>query len=135
MFGNSWGNSYIPCLEVIITHRFTCGERKKHRKVSKYYETDCRLIWICRTQWWWSLFLFLTGNPFLDKLAPKIQNCQFNLTFAGWCNLNLQNSVAVFASFVLDRKHPFWANLVQKVIIATLTWNLVFYLFFYFLFI
>ena len=27
-FGNSWGNSYIPCLEVIIAHRFTCGERK-----------------------------------------------------------------------------------------------------------
>ena len=24
----SFGNSYIPCLEVIIAHCFTCGERK-----------------------------------------------------------------------------------------------------------
>ena len=28
LFGNSWSNSYIPCLLVIIAHRFTCGERK-----------------------------------------------------------------------------------------------------------
>ena len=27
-FRNSFGNSYIPCLKVIIAHRFTCGERK-----------------------------------------------------------------------------------------------------------
>ena len=27
-FGKSWGNSYIPCLLLIITLRFTCGERK-----------------------------------------------------------------------------------------------------------
>ena len=25
-FGNSLGNSYIPCLQVIIAHRLTCGE-------------------------------------------------------------------------------------------------------------
>ena len=28
-FSNSWDNSYIPCLEAITAHRFTCGERKK----------------------------------------------------------------------------------------------------------
>ena len=27
-FGNSWGNSYIPCLWIIIANSFTCGERK-----------------------------------------------------------------------------------------------------------
>ena len=27
-FGSSWGNSYIPCLQVIIANCFTCGERK-----------------------------------------------------------------------------------------------------------
>ena len=27
-FGKSFGNSHIPCLSVIIAHRFTCGERK-----------------------------------------------------------------------------------------------------------
>ena len=27
-FGNSWGNSYIPCFLLITTLRFTCGEKK-----------------------------------------------------------------------------------------------------------
>ena len=27
-FSNLWCNSYKPCLQVIITHCFTCGERK-----------------------------------------------------------------------------------------------------------
>ena len=27
-FGNSWGNSYIPCLLLIIVLQFNCGERK-----------------------------------------------------------------------------------------------------------
>ena len=34
-FGNSWGNSYIPCLQVIITYRFTCGERKICQNIKK----------------------------------------------------------------------------------------------------
>ena len=28
MFGNLWGNLYIPCLLLIITIRFTCGDTK-----------------------------------------------------------------------------------------------------------
>ena len=28
LFCNSWGNSYVPCLLLIITICFTCGERK-----------------------------------------------------------------------------------------------------------
>ena len=28
MCGNLWGNSYIPCLLLIITFLFTCGEKK-----------------------------------------------------------------------------------------------------------
>ena len=27
-FGNSWGNSYVPALLLIITLRFTWGEKK-----------------------------------------------------------------------------------------------------------
>ena len=46
---NSWCNSYIPCLLLIITIPFTCGKKKKkkkkklvkHQKVSKYYGQDC----------------------------------------------------------------------------------------------
>ena len=28
LFDNSWCNTYIPCLSVLIAHRFTCGEKK-----------------------------------------------------------------------------------------------------------
>ena len=28
LFDNSWWNTYIPCLSVLIAHRFTCGEKK-----------------------------------------------------------------------------------------------------------
>ena len=39
-FGNSWDNSYVPCLFIIIKLRLTCGEKPQY--VSKYYENDCR---------------------------------------------------------------------------------------------
>ena len=41
MFRNSWGNSYIPCLLLIIAVRFTCGEKNNllmYQNVPKYYE-------------------------------------------------------------------------------------------------
>ena len=43
-FGNSLDNLYIPCLILIITFRFTCGERKicQTSKIPKYYDHDCR---------------------------------------------------------------------------------------------
>ena len=34
-FGDSFGNSCIPCLQVIIVHRFTCGERKIWLNIKK----------------------------------------------------------------------------------------------------
>ena len=37
----------------------------------------------------------------------------------------MQSSTAVFAFSVLDQKHPFWATLVQKIKIVTLSRNLV----------
>ena len=46
--GNSWGNSYIPCLYISNNrpslHLWWKENLVKHRKVSKYCETDCRLI-------------------------------------------------------------------------------------------
>ena len=45
LLADSWGNSYVPCLLLIIELRLTCSEEKenllKHQKVSKCYETDC----------------------------------------------------------------------------------------------
>ena len=58
-FRNSWGNLYIPCLSLIITFRFTCGESKsleKHRKISTYHDQKCnntswfKAMWQCRKE-------------------------------------------------------------------------------------
>ena len=44
--GNSWDNSFIPCLLLIIALCLTCGESLvKHQKVSKYYEYDRSLFY------------------------------------------------------------------------------------------
>ena len=44
-------------------------------------------IHICRIQWWCSLFLFSTINiPFWANMA---QNCQFELKFDTYANLNM----------------------------------------------
>ena len=36
----------------------------------------------------------------------------------------MQNSTVMFTIFVFERKHPFWANLVQKFKMFSLDWNL-----------
>ena len=68
--------------------------------VSLSWNVEPKLIRICRIQWWCSLFLVL-------KL---IRICRIQW----WCSL--------FS--VLDGKHPFWANLVQKIKTVSLSWNL-----------
>ena len=40
-----------------------------------------RLIWICTIQWGGEFFCFGLETPFLGKLAPKNQKCQFELNF------------------------------------------------------
>ena len=84
-----------------------------------------RLIWICKIQWLCSLFPCLSGITLLSNLGPKNQTSQFKVKFGTYSNLNMQNSVVVFTFPVLDRKHRLWANLVQKIKIVSLSWNLV----------
>ena len=79
-----------------------------------------RLIQMCRFQWCCSFVLFWTGNTF----GPKNQNYQFKLKFGTYTNSNMQNSMVIFTFSVFDRKYSFWANLVQKVKIISLSWNL-----------
>ena len=64
---------------------------------------------------------------FWANLVKRNQSCQFKLKFGNQSNLNMQNSmvVLVFTFSVLDRKHPFCANLVQKLNIVSLSRNLV----------
>ena len=63
-----------------------------------------------------------THGLFLRKFGQeKNQNCQFKLKFGTLTNLNMQNSVVVFTFSILDQKHTFWANLVQKIKIVSLS--------------
>ena len=66
-------------------------------------------------------FRFWSEVPFLGKFGPKNQNCHFKLKFGSQTNSNMQDSVVLFTFSVLDWKHPFWANLVQKIKIVILT--------------
>ena len=70
-------------------------------------------------------FCFRPETPFLGKFSPKNQICQFKLKFGTKTNSNIQNSKVVFTFSVLNRKYTFWANLVQKIKIVSLSWNLV----------
>ena len=68
-----------------------------------------RLIQIGRIPWWYLLFLFSTGNVFLGKFDPKIQNCQFELKcrtrrfeYAELCKKCVVFTFFVSWNFVLD---------------------------------
>ena len=82
------------------------------------------LIWICRIQWWSSLFLLLIGNNLFGQICFKKSNDQFKLKFGICTNSNMQNSIVVFTFFVFDQKFIFWENLVQNVKIVRLRLNL-----------
>ena len=47
------------------------------------------------------------------------------LKFGTYTNLNLQNSIVKFTFSVFNGKYPFWASLVQKIKIFSLSQNLV----------
>ena len=65
------------------------------------------------------------GTDFLGKFSLKYQNCQFKLKFGTQTNSNMQNSKVIITFSVLPLKYPFWANLVKKNKIVSLSWNLV----------
>ena len=72
-----------------------------------------------------NLFCFSLEIPFWGKFSPKSQNYQLKLKFGTYTNSNMQNLMMLFWFFVFEWKCSFWANLVQKVKIVTLCWNLV----------
>ena len=66
-------------------------------------------------------FLFRKETAFLGKFGPRNQNCLFKMKFGTWTNSNMQISMVVFTFSVLDEKHSFSTNLVQKVKIVSLS--------------
>ena len=71
------------------------------------------------------LFCFWSDIPFLSKFSTKNENCQCKLKFSTQIKSNLQNSTVMFIFSVFDHKYPFPANLVQKIKIVSLSWNLI----------
>ena len=57
----------------------------------------------------------------MGKFGPKSQNYEFRLKFGTYTNSNMHNSMAVFTFLVFDQKCRFWANLMQKVKIVSLS--------------
>ena len=43
--GNSWGNTYIPRLLLIITLRFSCCERNIWKNIKNFQTITTRVIW------------------------------------------------------------------------------------------
>ena len=61
------------------------GSQKKYQLmncVSLSGNLIVKLIWICKIQWWCSLFQFLTGNTFLSKFGSK--TTKIKIVISSW---------------------------------------------------
>ena len=83
-----------------------------HKSIPDGKPSVHRRISICRIRWW--CLRFRLHMPQWSKFGPKNQNCQFKLKFDTYTNLNMQNSVVLFAFSVFDWKYHFRSNLIQK---------------------
>ena len=106
---------------------------KKIKIISLSWNWVIRIVRICRSLRWFSLFLFLTrsnlflanltqklkkcfslGIPFLGKFGPKNQGCRLKMKFQASTISTMKNSVLMFIFFVFGWKYLFWGNSVPK---------------------
>ena len=83
-----------------------------------------RLIRTCRISSGVSFFHFQSKCPFLGKFAQTSQNYHLKLKFSTYNNSDMHNSIVMFTFFVFDHKYRFWANVVSKVKVISLSSNL-----------
>ena len=59
---------------------------------------------------------FCFGSKILifGKFGPENQNCMFKIELGIYTNSSMQNSIVIFMFSLLDRKYPFWVNLLIK---------------------
>ena len=92
---------------------------KKVNIVSLSWNLVFSLIRMHRFQWWCSVVSVLDRKyTFCGNSDQESKNSLKNI------NSNKQNSMVVFTFSILDCKYHFWANLVKKVKIVSLNWNL-----------
>ena len=86
-----------------------------------------RLIWISRLTNDAQCLCFIIEITFFfcKYFGPKNQNCGCQLKFGTYTNSNILNLMVMRSFSVLNQKHCFRSNVVQKIKIVTLAWNLV----------
>ena len=111
-------------------YSFWANLGQKFKIFSLRWNLILRLIRICRTQWWCSLFYFRPEIPFWANLVQKIKivSLRWNLIarLIRMIKLILIRLILmpVFTFFIFGQKCPFWAKLVQNVKIVSLRLNL-----------
>ena len=88
---------------------FWANLAQKIKIVSLSWNLVFRPIRICRIHWRCSLCLFLIRNTLF-----RYRNCQFELKFGTFINLNMQNSMMVLTFSIFDRKYLFWGKFGPK---------------------
>ena len=68
-----------------------------------------------------AIFPFPTRNTLFGQIWSKNQFCQFKLKYGTYTKSNMRNSMEMFTFSVFDWKYPFWATLVQKIKIVSLS--------------
>ena len=97
---------------------------KKIKIVCLRWNSASRLIRKCWIRWWCLLFLLWTKNTLFQQIWSK-KSKLFNMKLGIYTNSNMLNLLVMFTFSVLERKYPFWANLVQKDKIVCLQCSLV----------
>ena len=113
------------CVEILFLGKFG---PKKLEIVSLSSSLILRLIWICRTQWWCSLYLFLTrGDLFLWKFVSKNWNC-WSLETRLIRHLE-PRLIRIYRFqwwflffYFLGWKYPFWIKMVWRFKTVSLGW-------------
>ena len=143
------GDVNLFCFLPKITSLGKFGHKIQNSLFEMKWNLVPRLIPIYRIQWWYSIFLFFTGNTLFGQLWSKLKSLSnfsvfffFGNTFLGkfdqkikiislsW-NLvarliqifRIQWQCSLFSIF--DLKYPFWVKFVHKIKIVRLSWNFV----------
>ena len=118
---DSCTSAMFPFFDMI--YLFWANLVKQIKIVCLIWNLAPRLIRICNSDVHFSVFW--QKIPFLGKSCSKNQNCQFKVKLYTYTNSKMHNSMEVSPFSILDRKSPFWTNLVEKIKKVSLSWNLV----------
>ena len=75
---------------------------------------------------WSGVYQMYTQHINLENfLIQKFKIVSLSLKIGSVNSSNIQNTMVMFPFSVFDPKYPSWINLVQKIKIVSLSWNLV----------